>query len=505
MKINQQDNYDAEFSKIFEDNDASDEDYDEYFYSSHMFNKKQDNGKYPNFIRELTKHFMSSGYNNDISLISSVCLLSSLTPDFKVEALTYRPGDKNIRKVYYPLNLYYVLSGKANKGKSTLLDKMFDIYLKISPLKDNVVSAKSSSMGLFKNTSADWNYMLINGDDADWILNPELREGSVIEAMLKLWNRKYLERISQSKELTEPKETRLTAWIGLHGFENLNKEQISNGFMRRLLVYTFEDFEEKEEIKYSDELNIGKTKKNLNKELPYDLIMKFRKFIAEVIKPEQRREDFENLKIFLINDDIERYIRKVFDRIENYVKTKPEHLSSIIRTYPEILQRFVSIYSLWDGETVQYEDGELKHLGRAILLEQVEHIDEILWRNLVYYYDDLERVKFNKINFHVEDMSDNIKEFIEFSRKNGINSGKDWFCSIWKLKHNYSYDILKIKKIIETGVNNNSFKLFTGKGNNNKKSYYLASNTEGLVSLLKKNNITEAKIIPSNLIMIINL
>lgn len=247
MRINEDDEskFEEEFSKIFDDIDATDDDYEEYFSINHMFGKKNKDSRYPNFIKELTKHFMSSGYENDVSLISSICLLSSLTPDFKVEALTYRPGDRNIRKVYYPLNIYYVLKGEPNQGKSTLLDKMLNIYLKISPIKDNIISAKSSSMGLFKNTSENWNYMLINGDDADWLLNPELKDGSIIEAMLKLWNRKYLERISQSKELTEPKETRLSCWIGLHNFDNLSKEQLNNGFMRRLLVYTFKYVEDK--------------------------------------------------------------------------------------------------------------------------------------------------------------------------------------------------------------------------------------------------------------------
>lgn len=450
-----------------------------------------------NFSKELIDHFMKSGYDKYTSTIAAVGLLSTLTPDFKVEALTYRKGDKEVRKIEYPLNLYTVFSGKAGSGKTTLLNKMIDIYTKISPIIDNVVSAKSSSMGIFKNIPENWNYTLINGDDADWLLNPELKDGAINESLLKMWNRRYLEKILQSKDFSNTKNTTLTIWIGIHGFEGIDKGQIKNGLVRRFLVNVFLDGEEKN-IRYSDSDDIGKRKKNISEQLNIKVINQIKLFIKDFIKPDIKKdynvENVENYRVYLVDNHTERYLRKVFDRVEDYIKTKSPILDQVIRTYPEILQRFVAVYSLWDSNMIVInEKGEYENLGRVISVSLLKEIDELLWNNMLNYYDELEKVKLGTIKFVSPDYEEQVNDMRDLIKREG-----KIYIPTWKVKRNYSIDINLIKKIIEIGINTGSFVLFFGKRlKNKKKGYYLA--TEYNEEELKKDFI-EVKVLDYNFV-----
>lgn len=460
--------------------------------------------RFPDFVKELTNHFVRSGFNEELSFISTVCLLSTLSPDFKVEALTYKVDSEELRLVDYPLNLYYVLSGEAGSGKSTVLDKMLDIYLRISPTTDNVISARSSSMGILKNIKDEWNYVLANGDDADWLLDPELKDGSINEALLKLWNRQYLEHLIQSKEFTPKKRTTFSIWIGVHGFANINKEQIQNGLARRLIVYTFNKKEKQlvySEITLAD---IKKTKKkNLSDRISNGLAEQLRQFIKDFIKPNEVKDMnvYEEYRIYIINDRNEMYLREVIDRIERYLATKPKFLDQVIRTYPEILQRFVAVCSLWDGTMVVEEDGKLVNLGRSVPLDLLRKTDEILWKVMCNYYDDLEKAKLGKIDYRIEDLSETIDDLIEFSQRSGMTSGKNFVCPLWKIKRNYSIDVEKLKKILETGVSTEKLKMFLGVSSNGKKGYFVCSDeTEKIKMICIKNKIEIRKYVNYNLI-----
>ncbi len=455
-------------------------------------------GEFPNFVEILRKHFEDSGFDEKISLLSTGALLSTMSPDFKVEAFTYRAGDNEIRFVDYPLNLYYVLGGKAGKGKSTLLDKMLNIYLSVSPLTDNVVSARSSSMGIFKNLSDDWNYTLVNGDDADWLLDPELKDGSINEALLKLWNRNYLEHLVQSKEFTQTKRTTFNAWIGVHGFKDINKEQIKNGLARRLLVYIFSDDDNKK-------LNFvkGSKKKNLSEKLNPKIEAKMRDFLTKIIKPDLKKnpEDYEDYRIYINDEKTEQYMINVFYRVEEYVSKKPSFLDQVIRTYPEILQRFSATLSLWDGTMIVKEDDHYINLGRAVSIETLKMADKILWDCMISYYDDLETAKLGKIDYKVEDLTDNVMEISDFVKRSGEGSGKNFYCPVWKIRRNYVIDVDRLKKVIQTGVSSDKLYLMISKSSNGKIAFYVGIGDKNiLVSKMATAGLKGVKFIDYNLI-----
>ena len=462
--------------------------------------------EFPNFVDELVNHFLSSGFDYNISFISTICLLSTLSPDFKVEALTYKPSSEELKLVDYPLNLYYVLSGEAGTGKSTLLDKMLNIYLQISPLKDNVISAKSSSMGIFKNLSDEWNYVLANGDDADWLLDPELKDGSINEALLKLWNRQYLEHLIQSKEFTGVKRVTFTAWIGIHGFNGINKEQIQNGLARRFIVYTYPKTDKVakysiKDIKITKEMK--KKKKNLSERVNPKVIEKLKEFIDKFIKPNKIKtiDEYDDYRIYLIDDKVEAYLREVFDRVEKYLTTKQKFLDQVIRTYPEILQRFVAVASLWNGEMVVKEDDKYVNLGRSVSVEQLKKTDETLWAVMCDYYDELEKAKLGKIDYRIEDFTESIDDMVDFSIREGMTYKKDFVCPVWRIKRNYSIDIDKLKKIIETGISTERLKIFLGITKNGKKGYYLCSeDVDNVKKICKDNQIILKTFVAYNLI-----
>ena len=486
-----------------------DDSIDEGKFIENLFGKNKNNNKdksifpFPNFTEELTKNFIDSGFSNDVSFIASISVLSALSPDYKVEALTYKPGEEEVRTTLYPLNLYLLVFGDAGSGKSTILQKMQEIYSIVSPLKmDNVVEAKSSSMGLIKNIKDEWNYTLLFGDDADWILDPELKDGTIIDALLRFWNSNKLGRVLQSHESTNPKKSTVSMWLGVHKLEQLNRDQIENGLMRRMLAYHM--IKKVNKVKYVGEAK--RTRKNLWTLPEINLLENMKQFVNGYIKPHIQKDTYQIYENYIIglasSPGVDNVMFKIFDRVEDYGEKKPRFMESVIRSYPEILQRVAAIYSLWNGEMiVKIPDEEEQRLNMVVLDSRLKEMDKILWKIFIEYYDELENVKFGMREIPEEDLSKKVIDMKEFALRTGKSDGTDFICPLWVIRRHYSIDINRIKKIIETGVNTETFSVVKAKPPTGKKGIYLISKTDTIINYIKTNGFSEVTPIKTDIIM----
>lgn len=452
--------------------------------------------KYPNFHEELTKHFILSGFSKGESAIASICILGAMSPDFKVDALTYRGDSKEFTNTEYMLNLYLFLYGEANSGKSTLLNKMLNIYESIIG-PSTVVSAKSSSMGLFKQLDKNERFILLFGDDADWLLDPNLKDGTIVEALLQFYYSTKIPRLLQSHERTEERRSVINLWLGIHEFtEVLNKDQIYNGLMRRFLPIKFaSNHNTKEFIAKSNHRQIYES-------LPNDLLNQFKNYVNYRIQPhkEKNRDEIQEKYMLHINnlEPTMNFMAKIKIRLDETIKKYPEYLAPVIQTYFEILQRASAIVSLWDGSMVYFLDDEddpnSEWINMIVREDTLKAVDDMLWTSFEKYYTDLANTNFDGKKYIPATYEDQIEKVIDKAKMHGKTNGENFIASKSEITRNLRWDNETMEKVFEIGNRTERFKMqILVEPKTHRKHQYIISNTPNIASYLKSLGYTTPK------------
>ena len=441
--------------------------------------------RYPNFHEELTRHFILSGFSKEKSAIASICILGAMSPDFKVNAYTYTKNSNEFVHTEYMLNLYLFLYGEAGSGKSTLLNKMSDIYESI--IGDNtIVSAKSSSMGLFKQLDKKERFILLFGDDADWILDPNIKDGTIVEALLQFYYSTKIPKVLQSHERTTDSKSVVNFWLGVHELaNNLNKDQINNGLMRRFLPIKFTTDDSTDKI--INKLSV----RNLLESLPKDLLKDFKDYVNYRIQPykEKNRDEIQEkymLHVNILGQTVD-FMAKIKNRLDATIKKYPKHLAPVIQTYFEILQRASAIVSLWDGSMVYFvdEDPDSEEINMLISEDRLKAVDDMLWSSFKKYYKDLASIDFDGKKYVPDTYEDQIEKVVDKANMYGKTNGENFIASKSDIIRYLHWNNETIERVLEVGNRTEHFKIrILIEPKTHRKHQYIVSNTPDIDSFL---------------------
>ena len=450
--------------------------------------------RYPNFHEELTRHFILSGFSKEKSAIASICILGAMSPDFKVNAYTYTKNSNEFVHTEYMLNLYLFLYGEAGSGKSTLLNKMSDIYESI--IGDNtIVSAKSSSMGLFKQLDKKERFILLFGDDADWILDPNIKDGTIVEALLQFYYSTKIPKVLQSHERTTDSKSVVNFWLGVHELaNNLNKDQINNGLMRRFLPIKFTTDDSTDKI--INKLSV----RNLLESLPKDLLKDFKDYVNYRIQPykEKNRDEIQEkymLHVNILGQTVD-FMAKIKNRLDATIKKYPKHLAPVIQTYFEILQRASAIVSLWDGSMVYFvdEDPDSEEINMLISEDRLKAVDDMLWSSFEKYYKDLASIDFDGKKYVPDTYEDQIEKVVDKANMYGKTNGENFIASKSDIIRYLHWNNETIERVLEVGNRTEHFKIrILIEPKTHRKHQYIVSNTPNIASYLKSLGYTTPK------------